>query len=722
MIITKQDLNQFGLLDKLPKELKELPAGEFFVFYYSVDEENVKLKVYETETIAEPNLGLYRGLQQKQNKYQGEIRVGVFSDSFDTKDGLFFQFLKTYNDNSDVYSFYNSIIEQDKVTDLNVSTNAISEINNPDDFRRAISYFSPSRMQPIMFVYDLVNQAFKNKLGRSLYGDSIKRVVNLVKFEGGVLPEWDNSLLRYMIIGKNANLSDLQKQRLEEADVLIRSLNPIEKIYSKTGWALGEKDGKWRTNIADNEAIISTDYLVEYGGKRLYVPKGLKPEEILPLTLNPLKLYSQRYTGKLSDVLKHPTLYKYYPKLASLPLVYFYQDKSMGTQPMANPQEFYFSDNQRGGFILINGSYAAGDSLSILLHEIQHAIQRIEGYATGGNLFLAQFVSSVGSDSVRKIFASINRMQHYFRDYLFDSRVEIQEILRNSYFNSREAASLRDTLLKEFLADQTSYEENYKSVNFYLVLMISEEKDFNSKIFEYLVSKIGNLVYDLFETISNGYDNAKKFEDKLMSEGYTKGRVLPDGSYKRGDIDTILFKGYENLYGEMESRSVQSSRYVQSEYKNYFYLTHWEMEPLQQLTVIDGVEEVIDTTKVVGACESIDDKYILHFKQEYSVVPYLHELGHIVYDALVRLGYKEKIIAQYDKQLYFTNVDEYFVAKFLGYIKDTINDPKIKQDMIMDLKISSDVEISKILDEFLTDITLDSRKQFVNKILSLINE
>jgi hypothetical protein len=569
----------------------------------------------------------------------------------------------------------------------------------------------------------LVNQAFKNKLGKSLYGDSIKKVVNLVKFEGGVLPEWDGSLLRYMIIGKNANLTDLQMQRLEEADLLIRSMNPIEKVYSKTGWALGEKDGKWRTNIADNEAKISTDYLVEYGGKRLYVPQGLTPEQILPLTLNPLKLYSQRYPGKLSDVLKHPTLYKYYPKLASLPLVYFYQDKSMGA-PMRDPQDFYFSDNQRGGFILINGSYAAGDSLSILLHEIQHAIQRIEGYATGGNLFLAQFVSSVGSDSVRKIFASINRMQHYFRDYLFDdnSRLELQDILKNSFLQSRQASSLRTTLLQEYLKDQTTYEENYKSINFYLVLLISEEKDYNSKLVDYLVSKIGNLVYDLFETISSGYDKAKMFEEQLMSEGYTKGRVLPDGTYKRGDIDTILFKGYENLYGEMESRSVQSSRYVQTEYKNYFYLTHWEMEPLQQLTVIDGVEEVVDTTKIMGACESIGEKYILHFKQEYSVVPFLHELGHIVYDALVSLGYKEKIIAQYDKQLFFTDVDEYFVAKFLGYIKETVNEPKIKQDMIMDLKINSDVEISKILDEFFTDITIDSRKQFVNKILSLINE
>lgn len=731
MIVSKQDLDNFGLLFALPDELKKMENGNTFVFYYDVDEENVALKIYEYEVIAQITTNLYRGVQDKQKKYQSQINIGCFTfecgETFDTKDGIFFQFLKTYNTKEAVYNFYNKIIEQDRVTDLSVSINAITEILNADDFKRAISYFNPIRMQPIMFVYDLVNQAFKSKLGKRLYGDAIKKVVNMIKVEGGVLPEWDKSLIRYMIIGPHAELTEDQKKRLDAADALIRSGHVMEQVYSQTGWALSEKDGKWRTNIADNEAYISMDFMTEFGGKRMYVPTGMKPDQILPLTLNPNLLYQQKYPGRLIDVLKHPTLYTYYPFLANIPIVYYYQDKQINATPEetyrnSKIQEFYFAPNDRGGLILINGSYLAGDSASILLHEIQHAIQNKEGYATGGNMFLAQFVSTVGANMVRKIFAAINKLQHFFREHCLDnnSRMELLHLLKGMRLHSPESESLRYTIL-QYLSDQKTYEESANTINFYLTILVSEENDLTSPIFEFLQQKIGDFIYEIFNVIREGYEAAKNYEAHLQSEGFTKGYYLPDGSYKRGDIDIILFKGYENLYGEMESRSVQSSRFVESQYKNYFSLTHWELGPLRNLTVIDGVEEVVDCQKIKGACESIEDKYILHFEKNDSVIPFLHELGHIVYDALKRLGYEQKIIAEYDKQFAISGVDEYFVEKFLGYIKEKIDNKGIQEDMRMELNLKGNPAISEILDEFFKDTEVEKRIQFLNKMLLLIN-
>ena len=39
MKVTKQELQEFGLYDSLPQTLKEMADGDYFVFYYKVDEE-----------------------------------------------------------------------------------------------------------------------------------------------------------------------------------------------------------------------------------------------------------------------------------------------------------------------------------------------------------------------------------------------------------------------------------------------------------------------------------------------------------------------------------------------------------------------------------------------------------------------------------------------------------------------------------------------------------
>jgi hypothetical protein len=407
-----------------------------------------------------------------------------------------------------------------------------------------------------------------------------------------------------------------------------------------------------------------------------------------------------RYQGVLSDVLSHPTLYKYYPKFATMPLIYFYGNKEGG-------EAFYFSENERGGFIIINGSRSAGDSLSILLHETQHAIQNLEKFATGGNLFLAQFVASIGSANVRKVFASINKMQHYFRDELLDNsaRLELMQILKGLFLNSNQAKGIRQSLYDDYMKDYDTYKLNYKNVNFMLVLLVAEEGDYSSDIIIYLSQKIGNIVYNLFENISSGYEAAKNYKEYLSSQ-----------QFRAEDIQRFLFNGYESLYGEIESRSVQHSRFVQSEYKNYFYLKGWENDPLKQITVIDSVEEIIDCNKIIGACEDKDGEYVLHFKRNSNITSFIHELGHIVYDALLKLGYGDRIKAEFEKQYQELNIDEFFVNYFVTYIKYNIDVDGVKDIEL----VSVNEEINKIMDEFFTDETVGERLKYLQDLLSLI--
>ena len=704
MKVTKQDLNNFGLLDTLPEALKTLGSKDYFVIYYSVNEEESKLDIHSSEVVREVNLTLYRTLRDRMQSAGRVLNIAFFTDTFETRDGIFYQFLRTYNDVSKVKAFLSYAVDHDKIIDVNVSTNAISKIYTSDDFRRAISYFCNGRLQTIMQIYDMVNDSMKNRLSKSLYGDALKKVVNLIVYDGGVLPEIGGTL-RFMVIGENAKLSDEQRSKLDEAKLLLRSLVPIDKIYLLTGWALSERDGKWRTNIADNEAKIDKSMLFDYEGREIYVPKGMTLQEVVPYALNPSRMIAGGYKGKLIEMLKHPTLFNYYPKLALMPIFYWYGDKE------SSQQEFYFSPDERGGFINMNGSASSGSSLSILLHEIQHYIQNQENFATGGNLFLAQFVASVGSNSVRRIFASINRMERYFREHLYDndSRLELLQIIQNESPKGNSVRQIRNELIQK-LKDESEYKFSYKTINFYLVLYVAEQGDFTTNdVVLYLESKVPNseIIYELFDNIAEGYSESKKYREKLLREGM-----------REGDVGNILFKGYENLYGEMESRSVQESRFVESEFKNYFYLTKWENTPIQQLTVIDGVEEVLEVKDIKAAVETKDKEYVLHFKKDMSSIPFLHELGHIVHDCLVELGNEEELRNQFDNDLHYNDYHEWFVDKFMAYLKAKIHNYNLQMDLSYFLKNENKV-VSKMLDSFFAETEYSARLKFLQTILSL---
>lgn len=699
MRVTREELNSYGLLDKLPEQLKKMESGQYFVFYYEVDEQKVKLKIFESAVYKEVNVSLYRGIQTKAEKYNTtQIKLGFFTDTFETRDGLFYEFLRTYNSEQQVASFYDFAMEQDRGIQLDIDTNAITKIYTSDDFRRSISFFSPTRLQSIMFVYDMVNETISKKLGKSLYGEMIKQVVGLIKYDGGVLPQV-NGTLRFMVVGERAKLLPEQSQNLDDAKALIRSLRNLEDIYLHTGWAFSKYDGKWRTNIADNEAFIDDTLLYDVDGRKMYIPPGSQANEIMGFLRNPNTIYNFNYKGRLSDVLKHPTLYKYYPDLAVMPLIYYYGDRR------ANPQ-FFYSPNDRGGFIVIDGFKECGDSLSILLHEVQHAIQHKEDYATGGNEFLAQFVASLGGARVRQIFSSINRITSLFKDEIDDGdRDELISVVKKELPKNDTVRQLKSQIVE--LLKQDSFKQDAGNISFMIIMMIAENGDFStSEISAFLENQFGTIVYDLFENITEAYQEAKYFKEKLASERYVSD-----------DISQILFKSYENLYGELESRSTQSSRCVESAYKNYFYLTKWENAPLQNIVVIDGAETIIECEKIKGAVETKDGEYIMHFEKGYSSTPFIHELGHIVYDALLKLGQGEAINKEFEKTYVFDSADEFFVAKFLGYLRDRIEDNDLYNDLKKDPKNNPNEVINDILDELFTDVQVSEKMEFVQQIL-----
>lgn len=147
---------------------------------------------------------------------------------------------------------------------------------------------------------------------------------------------------QYSFGGRNANAADLDA--LRRAQEMERQGVAAETIFRETGWYTGA-DGKWRFEIDDSG--------MEYNPRR--EEDGAVPGQTL------------------ADFLKHDELFRSYPQLRKTRLE--------------------FADLGRG----INGQYnAETDTITLsnelrdapegtLIHEIQHAIQRAEGFASGAN-------------------------------------------------------------------------------------------------------------------------------------------------------------------------------------------------------------------------------------------------------------------------------------------------------------------------------------------------
>lgn len=168
---------------------------------------------------------------------------------------------------------------------------------------------------------------------------------------------------RYSLIGKKgaANLDHAEEVsiRLDNLSVA-RQMEEAKKdakaIKMATGWERGA-DGKWRYEIPD--AKLSD--MIDIDGKGTMVKRNAAD-----------MLWT---SGKLEDKVDAPSLFKAYPELRIVRL-----ETDAITNDMPSNGAYYPQTN----IITIHASDLKYLN-SILNHEIQHAIQHIEGFARGGN-------------------------------------------------------------------------------------------------------------------------------------------------------------------------------------------------------------------------------------------------------------------------------------------------------------------------------------------------
>lgn len=186
---------------------------------------------------------------------------------------------------------------------------------------------------------------------------------------------------RYSFAGERAITADLDL--LSQAQSRLAAGDNAEKIRQETGWFLGH-DQRWRFEIDDSAVTIPDDWY-EYGqaeGQPVYKMHSFLGEH--SVALHPAAAAQLGRTHAIATgLIDHPALFNAYPELRQIDVVL---ERSDGF-PFTYNGEFRRARvaGQPDSILLRFNPSRGGSALQGLLHEVQHAIQKAEGFARGGS-------------------------------------------------------------------------------------------------------------------------------------------------------------------------------------------------------------------------------------------------------------------------------------------------------------------------------------------------
>lgn len=162
----------------------------------------------------------------------------------------------------------------------------------------------------------------------------------------------DKGAANFSFAGRSAATAD--KFALSNAEKRIDAGDDAEEVRKETGWFKGA-DGKWRFEIDDSDAKL----------KKPYPENGMRWGD---MWLYQIKAGGNSNVGNMLD---HPSLFAAYPSLADMAVS---TKKGTGASLSVESRQ-----------IDIGEDVPMYEVASVLLHEIQHGIQSIEGFASGGS-------------------------------------------------------------------------------------------------------------------------------------------------------------------------------------------------------------------------------------------------------------------------------------------------------------------------------------------------
>ncbi len=285
----------------------------------------------------------------------------------------------------------------------------------------------------------------------------------------------ENPNILYQFIGEKgaavldrANEATIRMDNLSVARDMETAGKDAKAIKLATGWERGA-DSKWRYEIDDSRSTFS-------------------PKE----------------NAILSEVLDYPELFDAYPDLKNV--------RVMVTDKLGDGNLGGYSHNDN----IIVISERSRDKRTVLMHEIQHVVQRIEGFAKGGgrSAFESDFIRKIRSPRERAAIALSMLWDKVENSPEYKKAQSIREL-----FNKAETEEEWSALEKEF-PEVTDPSDIYKETR--------EYKEFKKARDEY----------------------EKNFGDDPS--------IWLDINRSNAELAKYKFRQYQKLAGETEARNVQS--------------------------------------------------------------------------------------------------------------------------------------------------------------------
>lgn len=712
MKLFKKDIeNYFGEFlfkeSDLYKSLMNLGKDEKLVVYYTIDEKNF------------PNFNYALGRKYTINEliYREKLKFGyenisILQEPFDTQSLFFYYLIQMMASQKAIVNDYpenvrnrikkdiDNVFLKFKANDLKLARDkelkgSSFEISNKSSFDKALRNFIANQkiIEPLLNITDMVANSFSAVFNRELYGGGLTKVVKALKLpDGRLLPEYLGKM-RYMIVGEKSNYAEVEgKNTLLEAKELKRARFSDEEILLRTGWYFNPFDNLWRKKVSDEDYHVKEETLTinQYG--KYYEDKNVSEDELFDMfngDSNILKMMSLGYDGDLKKIISHPKLFEYYPQLQDLKIFYgiFNFVKPSKINKVKEPS-YYFTP-EKPNFIFFKGNTLIEEEYTqdtILLHEVQHAIQNIEGFATGGNENLAFLIRSVGGgDNIRKFFSG---MQYILNSFCNKAEMLNEEELitimfkfinnKNAFLQNTEKREQLNYFVDDLASKCTSKDRiisNCRNIGLILLHLATE-------------SGKGGYIVDIFEDL--GIKDTKEIVEIAIQnnkETVKKLEVLKSQGWSSEDIMALKRNYYLFLVGEAESRYVQHASVLTKELEDYFTPYTSEYVPKDYVTVYfeNPIEQRNLSAK--GGLETYDDnKYVLHLFESYKGVEYLHELGHIVYDVcksyfpdieIKAIEVYENLSQEYKSTL--ENGEEYFCLCFVNYILRNRFEPTLSE-------------------------------------------
>jgi hypothetical protein len=726
MKITLEELKRTEMYKSLPiDEMRTLTTVNYLAFYYWYDDVLSEIvDIQGVKVVNDITLNLYKGMPQKNGV---PYSIGYFQSPFDTQSMLFYQFLKYYfsyakktvgkdsehykTNNKNLLQFFANAkkIDLENIEAKQKSTmyENVFNINSRSSYVSAVERFvraSPQILEPIHIVSDAINTYYNKIKNKCFYGGCLDKIVMAVPIPNGGLISEKSGKLRYLYVGENSSVSKGDVS-LQEAKKMQREGFEVSEIYAKTNWFYNKQDQKWRKSISDKESMILQNIPIntmfmkvdsKFNGKEKDVFRYMGEGRQGDSDIN--RLVREGWDIYLSDVFHHPTLYKHYPSLFKLPIFYGINNRDLGSD---NSYNFYYTPN---GFLMIYGNQSDWDLKTVLLHEIQHAIQRIENFAQGGSPDLSSFIQQIGGENVKKYLHTHKRLKSVYK---------LGATSEGRYSYERFIKLYKDVakIFKYSATEKQYYEDIDSAISVIINLYINETASGKLKYDQYL----GNQITELIEVLKNINEMAKQSYSKLVGE-----RGL-----SASEIQKVIFEGYESLAGEIESRDVQHNSDIEEEILGYALPMSSESIKEEKITAI--FEEIESDEKlpsvIRGAIENIeDDRYIMHLFEGISAQPIMHELGHIVADLFGRSVVDLTITNNLNAHQIVNNggIEETFCELFLCYLVKQNFTPRFTNDLLrgrtlMDVTIF-DEEFNKM---FFPKVDEAQEKAFLERLFFL---